>query len=118
MSLDPALVSLLTDTVTIASVTGRGTSGQPTYGTKTAYPARVERHDRLIDKADGTKLAVSHTIFLNTDRAPKLMDRIWLPGDSTSDNTLSLPILHVSPFPGLTSGSTSHYEIAVSRNAT
>lgn len=117
MALDPALAALLTDTVYLASKTALSGSGQPSWGSPTSVSARVEAHTRLIDRPDGTQLTVTHTIYLNTSRTPVLGDRIWLPGTNSAVASDAVPVLHVKPLPGITSGSTSHFEIAVSRNA-
>lgn len=79
----------LTDTITIASQSAVGAKGDPSYGTKTTAAARVQagrdRHE--------TEIEHSHVIYTTS---PVLVDdRIWLPGDSTSDTTLARRAVHV-----------------------
>lgn len=118
MSLDPALTALLTDTVSIASVASVSSSGQPTFGAATAYSARVEEDPKLLEQADQrngarTVIQTTHAIYLDSTREPLCGDRLWLPGDSSSDATLAREVRQVVRLPGLTSGSTSHYEVRV-----
>jgi hypothetical protein len=77
--------SWLIDTINVASATGTDNFGQPTYGTPRAINARVEAETRLVISPDGNQLMVNHKIAV----AEQLYttDRIWLPGDSTSDVT-------------------------------
>lgn len=113
MSLDPQLAALLTDTVSLASVSGRASSGAPTWGSPTSVAARVELYSRRLQQTDGTVLTLSHRIVLDTTRPPLTGDRIWLPGADSSDATQARIVRQVVRAPGLTAGSVSHYEVLV-----
>ena len=113
MSLDPQLRATLTDTIYIASMTARSSTGQPTYGTPASVVARVETDARTIDRPDGTQLSTMHWICLDTTRIPLLGDRLWLPGIDQTDATKAREIQHIERLPGLTDASTDHYEVRV-----
>lgn len=118
MSLDAALSQLLTDTISLASVSSVGNSGQPSFAAATAYSARVEEDPQLIERVserDGarTLIQTTHRIYLDSAREPLLGDRCWLPGDSSADPLLAREVRQVKRLPGLTSGTTSHYEVRV-----
>lgn len=112
MALPYALRRMLNDTIYLASVTGRGNSGQPTYGTPAAVSARVEVSTRQIQGPDGTALQTSHCIFLDTDRPPVRGDRLWMPGDARTD-ALARLVRHVDALPAASGSGTSHYEVYV-----
>lgn len=73
---------LLTDTVTIASVTSRSGGGDPSYGAQTAIRARVEDESKIVIAPDGNERQANHKIV--SEVAIGLTDRVWLPGDDTA----------------------------------
>lgn len=73
---------LLTDTVTLASKTGRGSSGDPTYGSQSTIKARVEPVTRLVMGVDGNEKMASTRLI--SESAVQITDRVWLPGDDTA----------------------------------
>jgi hypothetical protein len=113
MAMPAAITPLLTDTVYLASVTGRNSAGQATWGTATSVAARVETNEKSFDGPNGTTIKTMHRVFLNTTRVPLEGDRIWLPGANHNNANESRTIYQVERLPGLTSGSTSHYEVRV-----
>jgi len=113
MALNPALLALLTDTVYLSSVTGRNSMGQATWGTATSVAARVELSEKSYDGPNGTTIKTTHFVILNTTRVPLEGDRIWLPGADHNSAAAARTIYQVERLPGLTSGSTSHYEVRV-----
>jgi hypothetical protein len=118
MSLDPALSALLTDTIALASATSISNSGQPAFAAATSYAARVEEDPQLLERRsqeDGalTQLQTTHVVYLDSTREPLVGDRLWLPGDSSSDPLLAREVRQVTRLPGLTTGTTSHYEVRV-----
>lgn len=68
----------LTQTVTVASTSGRSGSGDPTYNPQVTMAARVERNVRLRIGAENT-LADVHVMV--TEDQIKVGWRVWLPGD-------------------------------------
>ena len=73
----------LNSTITVKSQSGAGTAGDPTYGSGTSVSARVQYGK------DRTETEIAHDVVLYTTTEIKPDDRIWLPGDSTSDDTLA-----------------------------
>lgn len=71
---------LLTDTVTIASLTGRSDYGDPAYGALLAIKARVENETKMVIDQDGNERQANHKIV--TESEVKISDRVWLPGDN------------------------------------
>jgi hypothetical protein len=98
------LAHLLTDTVTIASETGRSNTGDPTFGAQSTIAARVEEIDQIVLLFDGNEARATHSVA--SEDEIKRTDRLWLPGDNTSDNTKARRALTVkhSRFPGETDG--------------
>jgi hypothetical protein len=73
----------MTDTVTIASKSGRGNSGDPTYGAQSTIMARVEPVTKLVMGADGNEKMASTRMISESEVL--ITDRVWLPGDDTSE---------------------------------
>ena len=113
MALSTPLLALLTDTVYLASMTARSSTGQPTWGTATSVASRVQTDEKSYDGPNGTTIKTTHKVFLNTTRAPLEGDRVWLPGSDHNDAKQARTIYQVNRLPGLSSGSTSHYEVRV-----
>lgn len=79
------LSHLLTQTITVAPVTGVGNSGDPTYGAQVTKKARVQSGLKIVASGTESERQATHTIYL--EESVGLNDRIWLPGDNTADNT-------------------------------
>lgn len=78
------IAAWLINTITVASRTGADSYGMATYGSQVSVPARVE--NRLTLALGGNpNLNSEHVIVTTTLINPD--DRIWLPGDNTSDST-------------------------------
>jgi hypothetical protein len=71
----------LIHTVTVAAATGRSGSGDPTYGSQSTVPARVEKNVRL-RIGEQNDMADVHVIVTKTQI--NISSRVWLPGDDTS----------------------------------
>lgn len=98
----------LTATITVQSVTGATTGGDPTWGDKRPIPARVEPKVRRVLNAEGQVVTTSHRIF--TDDAVLSTDRVWLPGTDTTDAGASKGVAQVDDEVDL-DGVTDHYEV-------
>lgn len=84
-----------TDTVTVKSQTGVNSHGDPTYGAASAVSARVQRgKDRDDDSIDHVAVIYSATEI-------KVDDRIWLPGETTTDDDKARKAVKVSVSPSL-----------------
>jgi len=113
MALSTPLLALLTDTVYIASMTARSSTGQATWGTATSVASRVEADEKSYDGPNGTIIKTTHKLFFDTTRTPLEGDRVWLPGANHNNANEARTIYQVKRLPGLSSGSTSHYEVRI-----
>jgi len=75
---------LMRDTVTIASEAGYA-DGKPSFGSQTTIKARVEHQTKFVRGPGGQEVQSDHQFA--TESTVKTTDRVWLPGDTTSDNT-------------------------------
>jgi hypothetical protein len=71
-------------TITFKTLTSVDTYSAPTYGSGTAALARVEPKRKVIRDERGNEILASHVVY--TAAAIKMTDRVWFPGESTSDN--------------------------------
>lgn len=84
--------ALLTDTVTVATMSGRDSHGDPTFNAPATMNARVEFGTRLVYGAGGTERQCE-AVVATTEEIP-MGSMIWLPGANTSnDNESKRPIL-------------------------
>ena len=75
--------AMLTDTITVARATGKDSYGDPTFGTKFTVRARVENEIKTTYDSTGRERVAMQRIA-TTERI-NLQDRIWLPGENTSN---------------------------------
>lgn len=102
------------DTVYIARQSGIAASGQPTWGSPAAYPARVEPVQRVISNAGGQSLVTRTWVLLDSSAAIAQGDRIWLPGVDSSNGNLARRVEEISAFPAIPPATgTDHYEVVV-----
>ncbi|KPJ59101.1 MAG: hypothetical protein AMJ46_12610 [Latescibacteria bacterium DG_63] len=80
----PSFTHLLTDTVTIAAVSGVSTQGDPSFGDQSTLAARVEYDSRIVPIGGGKHREVTHVVVSSTEIP--LGARVWLPGDDTEDD--------------------------------
>ncbi len=80
-----ALAHLMTETVTIADESGRSNYGDPTFGAQSSIDAKVFFLDSTIIGVDGNEYR--STAKFATETEVTYLHRVWLPGDSTGDNT-------------------------------
>jgi hypothetical protein len=102
--MDPALVAMLTETVTQTPYSGQDSYGKPTYGASFTRPARVEYRVRLVVDASGQQRASRAKVFLDGDVPVEMRDTFTL-----EDGTQP-PILALYPVRD-EFGVLSHYEI-------
>ena len=98
--MDPALQTLLTETVSIQPYTGMDQYGKPSYGPAVTYPARVAYRVTTLTNAQGQERTSTTTVYLDgavtitvKDRlmfadgtAPAIQD-IYSPTDPTQPGT-------------------------------
>ena len=94
-------------TASPASVDG---TGKIVYGTAASRAAWVERESRIVDMRDGTKRQTTHLIIVESSIGDT--DRIWLPGDGSTDATKArVPAQVLAPLDA--TGAVDHYEVRV-----
>ena len=102
------------DTVYIAHQSGVGASGQPTWGSPTAYPARVDQMQRVEDTSTGKTIVTRSWILLDSPAAIVQGDRLWLPGVDQTNINLARRVNEISTFPAIPPATgTDHYEVVV-----
>ena len=98
----PELVPFARQIVQIAARTGVDGYGEPTFGSNTAYRARISGKRRLIRNFAGEEVMASHTVYFAATPAIGAHDRLTLStGDvnSTESGALTPPILNVGKYP-------------------
>jgi hypothetical protein len=85
--------SWFVDTITVAAVSGRGNTGNPTFGSQTAVTCRVESFPGILSDSNGEDFTYSERIM--TDTAIAIESRVWLPGADTADNTEAKRVVQV-----------------------
>lgn len=79
------LSSWFKDTIYVAEKTGKNNYGDPSYSAPVAVKARVELGSKVIrDDAGNEKQSMAK---IATDHEIKWSSAIWLPGESTVDDT-------------------------------
>lgn len=79
-----SLSTWMRDTITVASQTGVGTAGDPSYGTQRTVKARI-----VTETAAGPAENPSQTVVY-CESELLITDRIWLPGADTTKAAASL----------------------------
>jgi hypothetical protein len=78
------------DTITVKSVTGKGTHGDPSFGSNTEVKARVEYGVKLIrDRYNNEQQSIAK---IATDTEILWDDRIWLPDQTPATDDPYRPI--------------------------
>ncbi len=94
------------ETITVASVNGHSSAGDPTYAAQRTMAARVERSfDRSAD-GEGEQDGTAHRIF--TTEQIILGDLIWLAEDNVADQDAAVIARDVSPANAL-DGTRTHW---------
>ena len=107
--MDATLRQMLGATISYAAPSSVSATGQTTWATASTAPAFVEPSTRILEQADGTKVATSHMIV--TEAAITTAMRVWMPGDSAADATKARRPLRVDPIYGEDSVTLDHYEM-------
>lgn len=102
--------ALMNQTINVATKSGRDSSGDPSYGTAADVSAYVEKRRGIVELPTGEKVETSHWIVVESEI--KLSDRVWLPGDSTSDPSLAYTPASVEAFVDDV-GNAHHYEVTL-----
>lgn len=81
--MDPALLSMLTETLTVAPYLSQDAYGNPTYGPAVAYPAREEwRIRRIVDQTGQERLSRAR-VFFDGNVPLTLRDQVTLSDGTT-----------------------------------
>ena len=77
--MDPALLTMLTETVTLQSYTGQDAYGKPSYGPVVTHPARVAYRVTTLTNAQGQERTSTTTVYLDGAVPITVKDRLILP---------------------------------------
>ena len=100
MTLDPTLVSLMNDTITVEPYTGQSQSQAPTYGPAATYNAQVlPWTGRSIMGPGGKEFVPQARVILEGRILIDPRSRVTLPSDVLIAGTRSPPIRAVQPGP-------------------
>lgn len=105
--MDPQITASLKQTINVAPYSSALRAGDPTFGAAVAVSAYIEDKIITVRGPSGNELKTSKLII--TASAIGLQDRVWLPGDSTSDRTKGRSPVSVETFVDEV-GNADHYE--------
>lgn len=94
MAIDPNLLSLMIESVTLQPYTGQDAYGVPTYGTGVSYAARVSLKNELVRAHDGREIASRGKVYVAMDTVPDVRSKLTLPSGYQPTQP---PILDVQP---------------------
>lgn len=83
MALEAELLDLMVDSISVAPFSTRNGYGEPSFGTATILPARIERTNRKVYGADGTERIATTRIFVPAGTPIDERDRLTLPDGRT-----------------------------------
>lgn len=105
----PAIQATMQQTAYRRPVTGRGSTGEPTFGTAVAVVCRFEAVTRLVRTPSGEERMSSHRLT-TPDTSVADTDGWWVPGDSAADESKARFALTTQLVPD-EFGTTSHAEV-------
>lgn len=105
--MDPQLYETCRQIIYVAPLASVSASGDPAYGPAVQMRARVEDDQENADNAAGTQ-TVTRKRIMTADRINKT-DRVWLPGDAPSNNSLGRTPMKVQELPD-ENGVVDHWE--------
>lgn len=108
--MDAQLLAQLRQTINVATLVSANALGDPTYSAPTAVACRLEDEQRDEDNPDREQ-TVSRKRIITAVQINRT-DRIWLPGDSTSDTSLARKPEQVQMLPD-EFGNADHWETIV-----
>jgi hypothetical protein len=79
MAIDPDLLELMTEEVTIEPYAARTGRGIVSYGAGTAYQCRIVGKRRMVRDAEGAEIVSTRTIYLGSAPGVTVQDRLTLP---------------------------------------
>ena len=80
--MDPALLDMLTETITLQAFVGQDAYGKPQYGPAVQHPARVAYRVTTLTNAQGQERTSTSVVYLNGDVVITVKDRLVLPDNS------------------------------------
>lgn len=110
MTLDVQLRKQLNQTINVAVLVSRSSSGTPTFAAPASSQARVEESHRRINAVNGKEETTTHIII--TETPITLHDRVWLPGVDSAKDFLARPVKQVFEAIG-EDGTTDHFEVLI-----
>ena len=106
--MDPALQTMLTETVSLQSYTGQDAYGKPSYGPAVMHPARVAYRVTTLANAQGQERTSTSILYMDGGVVVTLKDRIVLP-DGTAPAIQAI----YSPTDPMQPGIVDHHEISL-----
>ena len=106
MPMEPALRSMLTQTITQAPYLGIDMYGKPSYGPPVQRPARISLRIETITNPQGQERVSNTTVIIDGDVPVTVNDRLTLP-DGTSPAVQLVYSPEDPDFPGVI----HHYEL-------
>jgi hypothetical protein len=101
-------------TVYIAHQSSVAASGQPTWGSPSAFPARVEDMQRVEDGPGGKTIMTRSWVLLDSSAAIVQGDRLWLPGVDQTNGNLARRVNEITALPAIPPATgIDHYEVIV-----
>lgn len=98
------------ETITVASVTGHSSAGDPTYAAQRTMAARIERNAIRGADAEGERDSPIHRLF--TTEQLVVGDLVWLPEADTADQNQAVVAKDVTPERALDASATHWATIA------
>lgn len=83
MSFESAFLTMMPSTVQIAAVSSRNDYGEPTYGSNTAYRARIVDKPSFVRVSDTESIEVRTVVWLNSTAVILPTARITFPDGTT-----------------------------------
>lgn len=77
--MDPALLDMLTETISLQPYTGMDQYGKPSYGPAVQHPARVAYRVTTLTTAQGQERTSTSVVYMNGDVVITVKDRLVLP---------------------------------------
>lgn len=83
MSFEAGFLSLFKSSVTISTRASHNNYGEPSYGSGTAYSARIHAKEGFVRSASGETIEYTTVVWVASTKAFTVDDRVALPDGST-----------------------------------
>jgi hypothetical protein len=79
VAIDPELLDLMTETITVEPFAGETGRGVRSYGSASTYQCRIVGKRRMVRDAQGEEIVSTRTIYLGSAPGVTVRDRLTLP---------------------------------------